>query len=65
MTDQTWPPRPPDRVRHSWRCSRRAAVVETIRADPAGRPFVVSLCTECDQHDLAERLRAEAERKPT
>jgi hypothetical protein len=33
--------------------------METVRADPAGRPHVVSLCVECDGTDLAERLRDE------
>jgi hypothetical protein len=57
--------RPPDRIRHSWKCTRRAAVVETIRADPSGRPHVVALCFECDLHDLADRIRTEAERQTT
>jgi hypothetical protein len=65
MTKPTWPPRPPDRIRHSWRCTRRAVIVETVRAGETGRSHVVALCVECDGTDLAERLRAEApEQKP-
>jgi hypothetical protein len=65
MTENTWPRQPPDRIRHGGRCTRRAPLVETARANPAAQPHVVSLCTERDQHDLAARLRDEAERKPT
>jgi hypothetical protein len=61
----TRPPRPPDRVRHGWQCTRNSPLMETVRADQTGRPRVVALCTECDGTDLAERLRDEAERKPT
>jgi hypothetical protein len=57
MTDQRWPPRPPDRVRHSWRCTRSSPLMETVRADLNGRPHVVSLCVECDGHDLDARIR--------
>ena len=63
-TDPTWPPRPPDRIRHSWRCTRRAPIVETIRRDQTDRAHVVSQCTECNADDLVERLRDEA-RRPT
>jgi hypothetical protein len=61
----TRPPRPPDRVRHGWQCTRNSPLMETVRADQTGRPRVVALCTECDGTDLAERIRAEAERRPT
>jgi hypothetical protein len=44
MTDHFWPPRPSDRIRHGWRCTRRAAVVETIRPDLDGTPRVVMCC---------------------
>jgi hypothetical protein len=54
--------RPPDRIRHSWRCTRRAPVVETVVADSTSRNRVVSQCTECGHDDLPERIRAEAER---
>jgi hypothetical protein len=53
--------RPPDRIRHSWKCTRRGPTVETIRADPSGRAHVVLACVECDQTDLAERLREREE----
>jgi len=58
-------PRPPDRVRHSWRCTRRAPVVETVKADRTGRKRVVSMCQECGHDDMPERIRAEAERETT
>jgi hypothetical protein len=51
--------RPPDRVRHSWRCTRRAPVVETVKADSTGRKRVVSMCQECGHDDLPERILAE------
>ena len=51
----SWPPRPPDRIRHG--CLRRGPVVETLRPDPDGRPVVVELCLECEQTDLLERVR--------
>jgi hypothetical protein len=65
MTDEPWPPRPADRIRHDWRCIRRAPIVETIRADPSGRPHVVALRTECDATDIDARIRDEAQRRPT
>jgi hypothetical protein len=65
MTEPTWPTRPADKIRHSWKCTRRGALVETVRADQAGRPHVVALCVECDGTDLAERIHTEAERRPT
>jgi hypothetical protein len=64
MTDRTWPPRPPDRLRHSWRCTRRSPIVETIRRDPIGRAQIVAMCTECDGTDLDDRLRSEREVTP-
>ena len=54
-------PRPPDRVRHSWRCTRRGALVETVRTDAAGLARVVTMCQEwcqeCGATDLLARLR--------
>jgi hypothetical protein len=54
--------RPPDRVVHSWRCTRRSPVVETVKPDSTGRKRVVSQCTECGHDDMPERIRAEADR---
>ena len=66
MTADTapWPPGlpPPDRVRHSWRCTRRAPVVETVKPDSTGRKRVVSHCTECGHDDMPDRICAEAAR---
>lgn len=50
------PDRPGRRIRHSWRCTRRAPVVETTRRAGDGRLYVVEHCTECERDDLAERL---------
>ena len=52
--------RPPDRIRHSWRCVRRGPVVETVVADSTGRKRVVSQCAECGHDDMVERIAAEA-----
>jgi hypothetical protein len=60
-TDQSWPPRPPDRVRHGWRCTRRGVVVETIRRDQLNIAQIVTQCLECNGDDLTDRLRAERE----
>ena len=64
-TATDWPPRPADRIRHGWRCTRRGPIVETVRVDPNRRPRVVNLCVECDQTDLGEQIRAEREARPT
>lgn len=60
MTETTWPA-PRDRrgshVQHSWRCPRRAAIVETVRKDPTGRGWVVDMCQACGGTDLAHRQR--------
>jgi len=61
MTD--WPPGPPDRVQHSWRCTRRGALVEAVKQDVLGHGHVVSRCVECDGDDMADRLQHE--REPT
>ena len=65
MTAPTWPPQPINRIRHGWRCTSTGPVVETIRADTAGRPHVVLMSVECDGHDLDARIRDEGGRKPT
>jgi hypothetical protein len=66
MTESTiWPPIPADRVRHGWRCTRNGPIEETIRYASPGQPVIVSCCQECDGTDLAEWIRAEAERRPT
>jgi hypothetical protein len=53
--------RPPDRIRHGWRCTRTGARVETVRRLPFGEALVVLRCVECEADDLVERLRAERE----
>lgn len=64
MTTDTapWPPglTPSDRVRHSWRCTRRAPVVETVKPDSTGRKRIVSHCIECGHDDMPDWIRAEA-----
>jgi hypothetical protein len=64
-SESNWPPRPPDKIRHDWRCTRRGPVVETIRADPNGQPHIVNLCTECDHDDLGEQIRDQRTGRPT
>jgi hypothetical protein len=49
--------RPPDRIRHSWRCTRTGARVEVVRRLPNGEAHIVSCCVECDADDLVDRLR--------
>ena len=62
MTPRPWQgTRPRDYIRHSWRCTRTGALVETVRRLPDGTPLVVMRCVECEADDLAERLRAERE----
>jgi hypothetical protein len=59
MTNPTWPaprPRPGSKIVHSWRCDRKAAIVETTKRDPAGRLRVVFRCQGCGHDDMAERL---------
>jgi hypothetical protein len=48
--------RPPDRVHHSWRCTRRSPLTEGTRIAPDGREITVSVCTGCGSDDLAHRL---------
>lgn len=57
----TWPPRPATRIRHSWKCTRRGATIETVRTDPTGRARIVEQCTECGHDDLLDRIRTEHE----
>jgi hypothetical protein len=58
--------RPLDRIRHSWRCTRTGARVETVRRLPTGDALVVLRCVECEADDLADRVREQArqERQP-
>jgi hypothetical protein len=52
---------PPTRVKHTWRCTQRSVLVETVRTDALGRGHVVLMCQQCGGDDLADRLRAERE----
>ena len=56
--DLAWPPRPPDRVRHSWRCTRRGPLLETAKTDATGRARVCQMWAECGGDDLAARCRS-------
>ena len=55
------PDKPPSRVRHSWRCTRRGPVLKTVRTDPIGQARVCEQCVECGGSDLEHRLSAERE----
>lgn len=49
--------KPPSKVRHSWRCSRQAPVVETMKPHPTtGQMIVVSQCQGCGCDDMDSRL---------
>ena len=60
MTPAPWQgTRPPSRVRHTWRCTRRGALVETVKEDATGRARVVAMCQECGGSDVLDRIHAE------
>ena len=44
-------------VVHSFRCTREAAIVETVRADPFGKRWTVAQCVRCEGSDLTHRMR--------
>jgi hypothetical protein len=46
MTDQTWPPRPTDRIVHKWSCCHPPGEDYVIR-DKDGKPLVVKRCPSC------------------
>jgi hypothetical protein len=60
MTSTDWPPRPPNRVRHSWRC-RVGPYDEELRELPNRQALVVTVCEECGGTDLLDRIRTEHE----
>jgi hypothetical protein len=53
--------RPRSRVKHTWRCTQRGALVETVHTDATGRARVCEQCTECGGTDLLDRIRTEHE----
>ena len=60
MTAPLWPAPREQRgshVQHSWRCDRRATILETVRTDATGRRWVVAVCAGCDGSDLTWRMR--------
>ena len=47
MTDQTWPPRPADRIVHRWSCTHPPAE-DFYRLDPkTGQALIVKRCPSC------------------
>ena len=38
--------RPPSRVRHTWRCLRRGALVEVVKEDATGHARIVEQCQD-------------------